>query len=78
MELAVDDLVLVESTNRVAQVGGKVAKLQARYDGPYKVLEVVNGGRDVRLHLPLGDKRHDLFHILKLKKYRTDLPPDSC
>lgn len=46
LQLEKGDLVLVESTNRSLQVGGKVAKLCARYNGPYKVLDVINGGRD--------------------------------
>lgn len=72
------DLVLLDSTHRPSAVGGKVAKLRARYDGPYKVLQVLNGGRDVRVELSEGDKSHDVFHISKIKLYKTSETVEDC
>lgn len=49
LDVAVVGLVLVESTHRAAQVEGEVSKVEAGYDGPYKIMEVVNVGRHVKL-----------------------------
>jgi hypothetical protein len=67
------DWVLIDSKDRQQVVGGDgrpTSKLRPRYDGPYKVLEGMNGGRNFRLKLDENDKSHDVFHISKLKKYR--------
>lgn len=70
LNLEEGNLVLIDAENR-AVTGGKVAKLRARYEGPFKVLQVLNGGRDARLALPAGDKSHDIFHVSKLKVFKS-------
>jgi hypothetical protein len=56
-------------------VGGRgrpTSKLRPRYDGPYQVLECFNDGRNFKLKLNNDDDSHPIFHISKLKKYKSD------
>jgi hypothetical protein len=71
-QFQVGDLVMIDSKDRQQVVGGRsrgVSKLRARYDGPYKVEEILNSGRDYRVCLDEGDSTFPVFHISKLKLY---------
>lgn len=68
--------VMVDSTDRQQVVGGKskgVSKLRAQFDGPYQVLESLNGGRNFRLRLGNNDMSFPVFHISKLKAYHGEV-----
>lgn len=76
-KLAVGDSVMVDSTDRRSRYkarhgDGRAAKLFARWDGPYKILEANPEKSTYRLELPPDDRAHPVFHISKLKPYRPN------
>ncbi|GAA5882917.1 hypothetical protein JCM3774_000947 [Rhodotorula dairenensis] len=77
--LQVGDSVMVDSRDRRARYksrhgDGRAAKLFARWDGPYKILEARPETSTYRLALPPDDRAHPLFHASKLKPY----PPNDA
>lgn len=70
MEIKADDWVLLDAANRGRLIGG-AAKLKARYEGPYRVKEVLNNGRNFVLYLQDDDCTHNNFHVSKVKLYYT-------
>lgn len=75
--LAVGDLAMVDLRDRRMRYksrrgDGRAAKLFARWDGPYKVLEANTDTSTYRLDLPAGDHAHPVFHASKLKPYRSN------
>ncbi|KAL0434676.1 UNVERIFIED_CONTAM: hypothetical protein Sradi_0175500 [Sesamum radiatum] len=51
---------------------GKQGKLSLRYIGPYEIIERI-GPLAYRLELPTElSQIHDVFHILMLRRYRSD------
>ncbi|GAA5981406.1 hypothetical protein JCM10908_004099 [Rhodotorula pacifica] len=80
-EFAVGDLVMVDSSDRRARYksrngDGRAAKLFARWDGPYKVVEARPATSTYRLLLPPDDRAHPVFHRSKLKAYRPNNSDD--
>lgn len=68
------DKVLVDSSDRRSRFKTKsqdsrAAKLFARWDGPYEVVEALPESSNYRLALPPSDKAHPVFHTSKLKRY---------
>lgn len=68
------DKVLVDSSDRRSRFktrsqDSRAAKLFARWDGPYEILEAFTDTSTYRLALPPADKAHPIFHSSKLKPY---------
>ncbi|VFQ77957.1 unnamed protein product [Cuscuta campestris] len=73
IEYNVDDKVFLKISpwKKVLRFGGK-GKLSPRYIGPHRITERV-GPVAYRLELPPElNKIHDIFHVLMLKRYRSD------
>ena len=66
--MSVGDLALL-STRNLRMKGGP-AKLQCRFVGPFKIIEVI-GQQAYRLALPEDWKIHPVFHVSLLKNWRT-------
>ena len=64
----VGDLVLLSTRN--LRMKGTPAKLQCRFVGPFKIIEVI-GQQAYRLTLPEDWKIHPVFHVSLLKNWRT-------
>ncbi|KAG0142904.1 hypothetical protein CROQUDRAFT_21719, partial [Cronartium quercuum f. sp. fusiforme G11] len=64
-----DDWVLLDSGDWRGRHSGGVDKLKERYKGPFKVLDTFTHGQSVRVDLPAGDKRRDVFNISELKLF---------
>ncbi|BGP33207.1 hypothetical protein JCM10296v2_005001 [Rhodotorula toruloides] len=54
----------------------RAAKLFARWDGPYEVVECFPDSSTYRLNLPFADRSHPVFHASKLKAYHTNKVED--
>jgi hypothetical protein len=63
------DWVLLETTDRKGKP--VVSKLRQLYEGPYRILQVSNGGRNCTLKLPKGDRTQNVFHVSKLKRFKV-------
>jgi hypothetical protein len=50
----------------------RAAKLFARWDGPYEVVECFPDSSTYRLNLPFADRSHPVFHASKLKAYHPN------
>ena len=64
----IGDLVLLSTRN--LKMKGTPAKLQRRFVGPFKVIEVI-GQQAYRLSLPEEWKIHPVFHVSLLKDWKT-------
>lgn len=76
-QIAVGDLVMVDSRDRRMRYksrrgDGRAAKLFARWDGPYRVLEANVDTSTYRLELPQDDRAHPVFHASKIKPYNVN------
>ena len=68
LHYSVGDLVLLSTRN--LRMKGTPAKLQCRFVGPFKIIEVI-GQQAYRLALPEDWKIHPVFHVSLLKNWRT-------
>ena len=64
----VGDLVLLSTRN--LKMKGAPAKLQRRFVGPFKIIEII-GQQAYKLSLPEDWKIHPVFHVSLLKDWRT-------
>jgi hypothetical protein len=64
-----DSWALLDSADWRGRHQGGVNKLKERFEGPYRVIKSLNHGQNVELELPEGDKRHNVFHVSKVKPY---------
>ncbi|GAA6054862.1 hypothetical protein NBRC10513_006213 [Rhodotorula toruloides] len=74
---SVGDLVMVDSSDRRSRYktrsqDARAAKLFARWDGPYEVVECFPDSSTYRLNLPFADRSHPVFHASKLKAYHAN------
>jgi hypothetical protein len=66
-----DHLFLKVKTNRSSLKLGSCAKLEARFCGPFEILERI-GPVAYMLALPTSMNVHNVFHVSLLKKYVPD------
>ena len=57
--------------NRSLLILGSCSKLEARYCGPFKILEMI-GPIACMLDFPASMRVHNVFHVSLLKKYVPD------
>ncbi|EGU13057.1 RNA binding protein [Rhodotorula toruloides ATCC 204091] len=74
---SVGDLVMVDSSDRRSRYKTRsqdcrAAKLFARWDGPYEVVECFPDSSTYRLNLPFADRSHPVFHASKVKAYHPN------
>lgn len=64
-----DSWVLLNSSDWRGKHTGGVNKLWEKFEGPYRVIRSFNHDQNLEIELPLGDKRHPVFHVLKVKPF---------
>ena len=64
----VGDLVLLSTRN--LRMKGTPAKLQRKFVGPFRLIEII-GQQKYKLSLPNGWKIHPVFHVSLLKDWKT-------
>lgn len=67
--LLTGSLALLNSSDWRGRHTGGVNKLRERFEDPYRAVQSFDHGQNVGLELPLGDKQHPIFHILKVKPF---------
>lgn len=69
VQVTEDSLVLLDSGDWRGRHSGGVDKLKEKFEGPYRVVRVFNGGQSCELDLLPSDKRHRVFNVSKIKPF---------